>query len=214
MAESKIIDISMTLEKGMTTYPGDVPYQRSLQRDMSRGDSSNVSVMLASAHLGTHVDSPRHYFPQGYGADKIPLTQLYGPAYVADCCGKAAVTADMLKDIVPHQTARLLIKTDNSQLLYNNPRGNFNKNFVYLTADAAEFILEQNIILVGIDYLSIDKSGLAEKPVHHTLLSHNITILEGIVLATVEQGTYFLACGCLKMVDSDGSPCRAVLVKQ
>ncbi|MBN1844416.1 MAG: cyclase family protein, partial [Sedimentisphaerales bacterium] len=65
----KIHDISMTLYDGMLTYPKDVPYRRSLQRDMHRGDSSNVSVFETTAHVGTHIDAPRHYLPDGYGTD-------------------------------------------------------------------------------------------------------------------------------------------------
>ena len=56
----------------MVTYPKDIPYRRSLQRDLSQGDSSNVSTFETSAHVGTHVDAPRHYIPRGYGADKFP----------------------------------------------------------------------------------------------------------------------------------------------
>ena len=209
----KIYDISLTLEPGMVTYHQDIPYQRSLQRDLSRGDSSNVSMFETSAHVGTHVDAPLHYFPRGYGIDKIPLEHLYGPAFVADCRHLPAVTADALHEKVPPGTKRLLLKTDNSQLLHDNPHAPFNKNFVYLDDSAARFCVDINILLVGIDYLSIDKSGLAAKPAHHLLLGHDITILEGIVLAHVEPGEYFLVAGPLKMANSDGAPCRAILLK-
>jgi len=79
--------------------------------------------------------------------------------------------------------------------------------------DGAQLLVDRNIILVGIDYLSIDQSGSAEKAAHHILLSNNITIMESIVLTEVPPGEYFLACGPLKMVGSDGAPCRAVLIK-
>ena len=111
----KIYDISMTLYNGMLTYPKDVPYQRTRQRDLDKGDSSNVSVFETTAHVGTHVDAPLHYLVDGYGTDKIPLEQLYGPAFVADCREVTAVTGDLLSDKVPAGTKRLLLKTDNSQ---------------------------------------------------------------------------------------------------
>lgn len=209
----KIYDISTVLDNGMTTYPSDVPFQRTLQRDMSKGDASNVSVITSSAHAGTHVDSPRHYIADGYGADKIPLEHLYGPAFVADCRGVSAVTAEMLKNQVPGDTKRLLLKTDNSQRVFDDPRGPFDRNFVYLDATGAEFAVEQGMMLVGIDYLSIDKSGVPGKDSHHILLGNDITIVEGVVLARVERGEYFLACGPLKIADADGAPCRTVLIE-
>jgi arylformamidase len=210
--EWKIYDISMTLYNGMLTYPKDVPYQRTLQRDLDKSDSSNVSVFETTAHVGTHVDAPLHYLANTYGTDKIPLEQLYGPAFVADCREVTAVTGDLLSDKVPAGTKRLLLKTDNSQRVFENPDAPFYKEFVYLSGSGAQFCVEHGIELVGIDYLSIDKSGLAEKPAHHILLRKSIAILEGIVLAQIEEGQYFLACGPLKMADADGAPARAVLI--
>jgi len=213
MKENPVIyDISMTLRNGMLCYPKDVPYQRKRQRDMAKGDSSNVSQVEMSAHTGSHIDAPLHYYPTGWGTDKTPLEHLYGPAQVVDCLGAAAVTAEVLRGKVPPGSKRLLLKTDNSQKQLTE-KTKFDPDFVYLAASGAKYIVEQGIILVGIDYLSIDKSGLAGKDVHHTLLENNVTILEGIMLAEVPAGEYFLACGALKMADSDGAPCRVVLIK-
>ena len=114
MKDYLVHDISLTLRDGMVTYPKDVPYRRCLQRDLGKGDSSNVSVFETSAHAGTHVDAPLHYISSGYSVDKIPLNHLYGPAFVADCRNAAAVTADHLSKVVPDGVKRLLLKTDNS----------------------------------------------------------------------------------------------------
>ena len=40
-----------------------------------------------------------------------------------------------------------------------------------------------------------------------------MTLLEGLVLTEVEPKEYFLACLPLKLVGSDGSPARAVLIR-
>jgi len=206
-------DISMILQEGMLCYPKDVPYHRYLQRDMNAGDSSNVSVIEMSAHTGTHLAAAGHYFPDGMGIHRIPLEHVYGPAYVLDARGHSAVTAEILKNALPPHVQRLLLKTDNSNVFPDRPGVSFNRNFVYVDADAAQFLVDRRLLLVGIDYLSIDKSGEPSKPAHHILLEKDITILEGIHLASVEQGWYFLACGPLKLKDSDGAPCRAVLIE-
>jgi len=209
----KIYDISMSLDTPMLTYPKDVPYKRSLQRSLARGHSSNVSEITTSAHVGTHIDSPHHYIADGYAVEDIPLDHLYGPVSVIDCTGAKVVTAELLRDKIPPSARRILLKTDNSPLLSDKTQLSFNPNFVYLSNDGAQLLVDRNIILVGIDYLSIDQSGNAEKAAHHILLGNNITIMEGVVLTEVPPGEYFLACGPLKMVGSDGAPCRAVLIK-
>lgn len=208
-----IHDISMTLQNDMVCYPKDIPYRWQRQRDMDKGDGSNVSQFESSCHIGTHVDAPLHYYNDDYDTAAIPLDQLYGPVYVVDCTNQPAVTRQSLTGKVPPGTQRLLLKTDNSQPLHDDPTAPFNKDFVYLDGSGAEFIVETGIKLVGIDYLSIDKSGLATKPAHHTLLENHITILEGIALTTIKEGRYFLCCGSLKMADSDGAPARVVLLE-
>ena len=208
----KIIDISLMLQGGLVTYPKDVPFARRIQRDQEEGDSSTVSVLETSAHAGTHIDAPRHFFSEMAGVDGIPLEYLYGPCFVADCRGSAAVTREQLEAAVPAGVKRLLLKTDNSAALAADPTGPFNKEFVYVDRSAAEFCLERGMVLVGIDYLSIDQSGNAEKPAHNLLLPRHVVILEGIVLDGVEAGEYFLACGALNIKDADGSPARVVLL--
>jgi arylformamidase len=209
----KIYDISTSLDMPMLTYPKDVPYELRLQRSLARGDSSNVSEITTSAHAGTHIDSPCHYIAGGYAIEDIPLDHLYGPVTVIDCTGVKVVTAQTLRDKIPASAQRILLKTDNSPLLSDKAKFFFKTNFVYLSNDGAQLLVDRKIKLIGIDYLSIDQSGNDEKAAHHILLGNNITIMEGVVLAEVPQGEYFLACGPLKMVGSDGAPCRAVLIK-
>ena len=211
--KQKIHDISMTLKNDMLTYPKDVLFNRYRQRDMDKGDSSNTSAFETSAHNGTHVDAPLHFIKDRYATEAIPLRQLYGQANVVDCQGLTAVTAQFLKDNVPAGTERLLLKTDNSQLLKKQPEGPFNPNFVYLTKCGAEFCVDNGIITLAIDYLTVDKSGIPEKHAHNILLGNNILIIESVILAEIEPGEYFLACGSLKIEGSDGAPARAVLIE-
>jgi len=206
-------DISLTLVPGLVAYPKDVPFQRRLQRDLERGDASTVSILETSAHAGTHVDAPCHFFPGRPGVDRIPLDHLFGPCFVADCRHVPAVTAQTLARQLPSETQRLLLKTDNSPRLAHDPHAPFDPHFVYLDASGAQFCADHGLLLVGIDYLSIDQPGDPRKPAHHLLLGRGITILEGIILDQVPPGRYFLACAPLKIADADGAPARAVLIE-
>ena len=48
--------------------------------------------------------------------------------------------------------------------------------------------------------------------VHLALLSADVILLEGIRLAEVSEGVYFLNAAPLNLAGTDGSPCRAVLI--
>src|SRR4051812_37239178 len=81
-----------------------------------RGDSSNVSTLHMSAHCGTHVDAPRHFFDQGAGTEALPLDLLIGRARVIEVSGRAGVGAEDLGATDLSDDIRVLIKTRNSRL--------------------------------------------------------------------------------------------------
>jgi arylformamidase len=84
---------------------------------------------------------------------------------------------------------------------------------VYLTLDAARWLVERGVRLVAIDYLSVEKMDADPSIVHQTLLRAGVVIVEGVDLRQVAPGSYLLACLPLKIEGADGSPVRAVLVE-
>ena len=93
------------------------------------------------------------------------------------------------------------------------PELGFRTDFSYLTPATAKLLVDNCIVLVGIDYLSIEKSGSPGHPVHITLLEKEVVILEGVDLREVSAGDYELICSPLKYdgATGDGSPARTFL---
>ncbi|MEK0337787.1 MAG: cyclase family protein, partial [Nitrosopumilus sp.] len=104
---------------------------------------------------------------------------------------------------------RVLFKTKNSKLL-NKP---YTKDITSLSISAAEYLIERNVVLVGIDYTGIEASGSAGHPVHTKLLEKEIVIVEGINLSEVNPGNYELIVLPLRLKNLDGSPSRAILIQ-
>ena len=107
---------------------------------------------------------------------------------------------------------RVLFKTQNSSF-WATPELGFRTDFTYLTPATAKLLVDNGVVLVGIDYLSIEKSGSPGHPVHITLLEKEIVILEGVDLREVPPGDYELICMPLKYdgATGDGSPARTFL---
>jgi len=107
---------------------------------------------------------------------------------------------------------RVLFKTQNSGF-WATPELGFRTDFTYLTPATAKLLVDSGIVLVGIDYLSIEKSGSPGHPVHITLLEKEVVILEGVDLREVSAGDYELMCMPLKYdgATGDGSPARTFL---
>src|SRR2546427_12919001 len=74
----KLIDVSVPLDENLPTYPGNTPYSLQAVKRIARGDTSNVSTVHMSAHAGTHVDAPRHFFDKGAGGWALGLGILCG----------------------------------------------------------------------------------------------------------------------------------------
>ena len=98
------IDISVPLEDGRTYWPEDPPFRR---RWLCEGDV-NVSAIDMSAHAGTHVDAPLHYFSGGRSLDSMPVDALIGAATVSER---------------PAPAERLLLKLDGRVLTLDEARG-------------------------------------------------------------------------------------------
>jgi arylformamidase len=110
---------------------------------------------------------------------------------------------------------RVIFKTRNSEF-WSTPENGFRKDFTYITPATATLLADSGVKLVGIDYLSIEKSGSPGHPVHIALLEKEIVILEGVDLREVPSGDYEIICMPLKYIGStgDGAPARTVLIKQ
>ncbi len=206
-----IYDATLELNPSLPHWPGDPPFERKMIQTIANGDNCNVSQLIMTAHCGTHIDAPNHFIDGAATVDHIPLKTLIGRVYVVHFPQVRAISADMLRKVsLPPRTKRIFIKTDNSDL-WKNGHKSFYKDFVALKEDAAEYLVEKNVILVGIDYLSIAPYD-EPNPVHHILLSNGIVIVEGLDLSTVQSGRYALYCLPLNINGSDGAPARVILV--
>lgn len=208
----KFIDISLPLSPRVPIWPGNAPYELQPVKRLASGGSSNVSRVSLGTHTGTHVDAPRHFFDDGRAVDELPLSLLVGPCGVAEipiAPGRRSIARDDLERAAGSPPPeRLLLKTPNS-LLWGTP--DFNPDFVSLSPEAARWLVETGVRLVGIDYLSIEAFRNPGAPTHHILLGAGVIIVEGLNLAVVEPGPYELICLPLGIVGSDGAPARVIL---
>jgi arylformamidase len=206
-------DISLSISPEMPVWPGDPKVKVERIQKMEDGDDANVTFMSMTAHIGTHVDAPFHFLGgDAQTIDQLPLNQLTGRAYVLHLPDEVdLITSDILKrSEIPPRTRRLLFKTRNSSL-WANQVNEFDKDFVAISADGAQYLVDRGVKLVGVDYLSVAPfSDVA--PTHKILLQAGVIVVEGINLTEVTQGRYTLYCLPLKISGSDGAPARAILI--
>lgn len=204
----KLIDISVPLDSSLATYPGNTPFGLEPIKRLARGDSSNVSTLHMSAHAGTHVDAPRHFFDDGAGVEALPLEMLCGRTRVVELTTRRGVTAEDLSEFDLSEDLRLLLKTPNSRLWGSSE---FHTDFVGVTEGGARFLVDRGVKVLGVDYLSVEQYKTPGAPAHHVLLGSGTIVIEGLNLRDVEPGTYEMFCLPLAVVGADGAPARVVL---
>jgi arylformamidase len=143
----------------------------------------------------------------------LPIDSLLGAAEVIevahhiDVIDKRFVTANCVS-----RSQRVLFKTRNSLFWGDTERG-FHEDYVYIDPDAARWLVESEVKLVGIDYLSVEKFDSDSFPTHLAFLSRGVVIVEGLDLRAVPAGRYELLCLPLKIAggSGDGAPARVIL---
>ncbi|MGH2674275.1 MAG: cyclase family protein [Actinomycetota bacterium] len=209
----RIIDVSLPIGPDLLTWPGDPGIRIEAAKRIDRGDAANVSEFHLGSHTGTHIDPPVHFLPGHRSIEELDLAVFFGPAVVADLRGAGEVgPAELYELDVPEGTERLLCRTRNSELWTRLPV-RFPEDYVAVTPDGARWVVDRGIRLLGVDFLSVEKLGTPDHPVHRTLLGGGTVIVEGLDLSHVQPGGYTLACFPLRIKGGDGSPARAVLIE-
>lgn len=205
-----LYDVSVPVQPGMPVWPEDPGVTLRRESSIEEGDQANVSYLSCSVHTGTHLDAPLHFIQGGNPVDQLDLDVLLGEAQVIELLDTEVIDRRALESAsVPAGASRLLFKTRNSRF-WNNPRADFQQEYVAVDRSGAEWLVEAGVRLVGIDYLSIAPWGQTVEP-HQILLSQSVIIIEGLDLRHVPGGPYQLHCLPLKLVGSDGAPARVVL---
>jgi arylformamidase len=205
-----LIDITVPIRDAMTVYRGNPAVRIRPVMTLAR-DGVRVSELRLGSHTGTHVDAPSHFIKGGKGIDRVDPQSFMGPAWVADLRRvKDAIGAgDLAKARIPAGSRRILLRTSNSR--WWHPAREFRTDFVYLAPDGADWLVDRGVLLVGIDYLSIEGYGVAGAPTHKRLLGAGIPILEGLDLFNVRPGRWQMAAFPLRIKDGDAGLARAVI---
>jgi len=208
-----IYDISIPLGAGSVDWPGLPPYSRELVSEMKRGGPADISKLTMICHVGTHVDTPSHFVVNGKNLDEYPVSDWVLPAQVVSIRDSQAVRPSEFRQLDIRPGEAILFQTDNSRI-GRCVSGVFAEDYVYITPEAADFLIQREIAMVGIDYGSVDRFDDGNMTIHHRLLGSGIRIVEGINLKDIPTGRYTLFCLPLRISGAEGAPARAVLVRQ
>ena len=192
-----IYDVSQELFS-CRVWPGDPAPAREVLADIGKGDIINLTAFSMCAHNGTHVDAPAHFIRDGKTVDRLDPAAFLGDCFVVRHEGDvtAAHAAAMLERAAEAGAPdRILIAGK-----------------AVVTEAAARVFAQAGILLLGNESQTV---GPEEAPMqaHLILLGADVVLLEGLVLAHVPEGKYFLSAAPINLGGCEGAPCRALLME-
>ncbi|MEO6732677.1 MAG: cyclase family protein [Ferruginibacter sp.] len=178
------IDLSHTIENGLITYKGlpapiicDFLSRENSKQFYEEGTTFQIGKIEMVANTGTYIDCPFHRFENGKDLSETGLesfTDLDAVVIRVPFTETLEVSAEQLKN---HELRNRAVLVHTGWDQHWNTE-NYYDNHPYLTKDAAEYLKDCNVKLVGIDSHNIDNTKGKSRPVHTTLLGAEILIVE------------------------------------
>ena len=176
-----------------------------------------LQTMRMSSHVGTHIEFPRHFDPNGLDAATFPLDRLIGPGCVLDFRHKADDEAITVEDLQAYdgliQRGDIVFIYTGRGVNHNTPRAHQRP---YLTPEATLWLVEQkDVPVIGVDATGIEVKGTDYHPDHTILLKeHGCALIEGVGdLGQLRQQRFEVWILPLKMHGLDSSPIRLLAIE-
>jgi kynurenine formamidase len=235
-AEMQIVDLTHTFDEDTVYWPTDT---RGFQlEELARGRTEggffySANALCTAEHGGTHMDAPIHFFEDGLAVDKVPLTNLVGPAVVIDVSKEATDNRDYrltLADVEAHEArhgaiphgAIVLLRTgwsthwpDARAYLGDDTPGDASKlSFPSYGEEAAKFLIdERGVPVLGIDTASIDYGRSTDFAVHRIAAEKQVTGLENLTgLETLPPTGFTVIALPMKIAGGSGGPVRVIAI--
>ncbi|WP_348994948.1 arylformamidase [Achromobacter sp. HNDS-1] len=203
----RLWDISPPVSTASPVFPGDTPYRQEWKWSLAPGCPVNVSEITLSPHVGAHADAPLHYQNGAAAIGAVSLEPFLGPCRVIHAidCGPV-ITPEHLLHAANNLPPRVLVRTAK-----HAAQEWWTDDFSAYAPQTIEWLAERGVMLIGLDTPSIDPASSKTLDSHHTILRHDMRVLENLVLDDVPEGDYELIALPLALIQADASPVRAVL---
>lgn len=178
----QLVDLSHTIFDGLITYkglPGPIVCDF-LSREDSRGKYEEgtefqIGKIEMVSNTGTYIDCPFHRYEHGKDLSEISLEAFANlEAVTIDATGITEIGIEFFQNLEIRGKA-VMVNTGWSE---NWNTEAYFENHPFLTGQAAEYLRDCGVKLVGIDSHNIDETRGNARPVHTILLGAEILIVE------------------------------------
>lgn len=184
IGNGKLIDLSHTIEHGLVTYKGlpapiicDYLSRAESRKQYASGTEFQIAKIEMVSNTGTYLNCPFHRYEHGKDLSEVEvdlLADLEGIVIRVNNKDTFAIDADFFRD--KELRGRAVLVYTGWDAYWNTDQ--YFEHHPHLTEDAANYLVECGVKLVGIDSVNIDDTRGGERPVHSLLLGAEILIVE------------------------------------
>ncbi len=216
---AELIDLSVPIRHGDGRMGAGVSFEQPYTYAEHNWQGSSMCMFC---HYGTHVDAPNHFIHNGKAIDQVPLNKLIGPAAVIDLSDfgeRGKITGDILEERGGHTLHNdiAILRTDWTDKCWGTDQ--FWRNGPYLSADAADWLVERGVKAIVYDFAEeyvVRNAGFRGEDcvVHHKILGQDIYNIEYVQnLGKIKAPRTTIIAFPLRLVGLDGSPARVVALE-
>ncbi len=205
---SQYYDLTAEISEDIVVFPGDPTYKSDDICTLTNNSNYHLCYLHLGNHTGTHIDFPAHVIKKGKTSNDFLISDLIGSGLIIEVPNtEKSITSSFVEaqSILPNDI--VFFKTSNSQL---SKHQDFTSQYVFIESDGAKALLRKKVKIVGIDYISVDCYEAENLPVHQTLLTNDILIVEGLELSQIPTGRYNFYIMPLRIANMDGLPVRVL----
>jgi kynurenine formamidase len=220
---SKVIDLTHTLEPGMPAWPTQARYGSVVYESYENGDVALHSMITMSEHSGTHIDAPRHFIKGACPIDELPLKTVMGRGVRIDAAGfreqgllELSAVKEFEKNNGPLRKGDIVMFRFGWDEKYHLQPGAsaYLRDWPGLAKETAVYLAEKEVKAVGCDCLAIDPFGSETNAAHYVLLGRGIPVIENIHnLSRLPVFSYVIGLPN-KFKGGSGSPIRLIAITE
>lgn len=207
----RLVDLSLDIyDRAPTFYPD--PKTAVIPHLRTQDLGYNITQLMMSTHLGTHLDAPFHFFDEGRTVEQLDVRRGFGPAWVLDFTDKEPKEEITVEELEAYGEkigagSRLLIHTGWDKVF---PEDRYFAEQPVISVAACEWLAEKRVACVGFDTPTINYDYI---PAHRALLNPEaeVLVIEGLAnLDRLQSDRVILIALPLRIAGRDGSPFRAM----
>ena len=211
MEKYRIVDISYEV-----VPPGSEDRPFVIERGLLADRAYKHDVTKTHSHVGTHVETPAHFYDGGKDVTELPLTTYFGRAIlleIDDAEENLAIMPDFLEkaigDIIRKEDIIICRNNDEESLKGNRPKP-------HLTPEVAQWFRDHRIKMLGIDNnVGLSKDVPSGRELHDILMSDDVALIEWLDnLDQLKKREFFLMALPFKVKIMDSSWARVIAIEE